>query len=421
MSSADIQILDTAFTSNVDGSMDIGPTADLGGFDASSNIFSPAASLFGGQGAYPAATAGTITGPSIDLLKGENWKTLFNKVDLFTITETVNSSTSYTIADPTSGLSVNFTGTGFTGKTIIVDFFLPVTVLATGTITGFSVTQNGMTLATASDYSLTASTLLAAINASVAAFSAMPLFDMWFSISTTVSGTAAVIAASLATLEPYVNIKAVDITGATPLSVDVADFKTYETVLNKVVGGFEVSDTVADIKAALIAAGSTLIADAKNISALVLSNGGATPLQLTAAQASAASALLAKLSGKAIVEIHQTSGAWTTTGHGAGLTIHDIKGVDAITGGGASEDFVFLAGWGNATISDFDKHYTGAGHDIVTLPGSEFVKGDATLLADAKPGDGGVIVTAGQDKLIFTGLTIAELNAGITAGDFKFA
>ena len=130
---------------------------------------------------------------------------------------------------------------------------------------------------------------------------------------------------------------------------------------------------------------------------------------------------VAKLSGKAIVEIHQTSGAWTTTGHGAGLTIHDIKGVDAITGGGASEDFVFLAGWGNATISDFDKHYTGAGHDIVTLPGSEFVKGDATLLADAKPGDGGVIVTAGQDKLIFTGLTIAELNAGITAGDFKFA
>ena len=424
MSILDIRILDpTSATSaeTTDEWIDIGPSATLGAFDAALDIFAPAANILAGGSAFSTVSPAPVTGATIDLLKSENWKTLFSSVNLLSVTETVNSATSYTVADSSSGLSVQFIGTGFTPKTIYIFGIFPVTVLATGTITGFDVTQNGVSLATGSGYSLTAATLLKYINLSISLGNATPLFDMWFSIPTTVSGTAAVIAASLATLEPYVDIAAVDITSGV-LAVDVAEFKAYQAVLNKVAGGFDVKDTEANIKAALIATGSALLADVKDINALILSNGATAPLQLTAAQDAVAAGMLKKLSGSAILEVHATTGAWTTTGYGNGLTIDDLEGVDAITGGGASEHFVFAARWGKATISDFSTHFTGTAHDFVQLAKSEFALGDTTLLADAKLNAAAtaVVVTAGTDQLTFTGLTIKELKTAIAGGDFTF-
>jgi len=50
--------------------------------------------------------------PDIHLLAIENWTALANSVDFNTVTETLNSSTSYTVSDSTSGLSLNVVGTG---------------------------------------------------------------------------------------------------------------------------------------------------------------------------------------------------------------------------------------------------------------------------------------------------------------------
>ena len=52
--------------------------------------------------------------PDIHLLAIENWTKLAKSVDFNTITTTLNSSTSYTASDSTSGLSLNVVGTGFT-------------------------------------------------------------------------------------------------------------------------------------------------------------------------------------------------------------------------------------------------------------------------------------------------------------------
>ena len=419
MSILDIQILDPASATSAetpDGWIDIGPAATSSAFDSASDIFTLAANIFSSNGADPAFPAAPVTGATIDLSKSENWPALIASVDVHDLTETLNSSTSFTVADPKSGISAQFIGTGFT-----IESFFGVTILETGTITGFNLSQNGATIATGIGYSISASTLDNVLVQCAEQGNAMPLFDLWFSIPTTVSGTAAVIASSLSLLEPYVHITAVDITSGV-LVVDAAQFKSYETVLNKVAGGFDVEDKEANIKAALTATGSALLADVKDIKALILSNGATAPLQLTAAQAATDGALLKKLSGSAILEVEATNGDWTTTGHGNGLTIDDLKGVDAITGDGTGEHFVFAADWGKATITDFATHFTGTGHDFVQLAKSEFAQGDTTLLADAKLNAAGtaMVVTAGTDQLTFTGLTLKELKTAINGGDFTF-
>ena len=377
--------------------------------------------LFGGDSASAAAP---VTGAQIDLLKGENWKALFSSVNVLSVSETVNFRPAIRCRIPLQGCPCILWVRISPRRRFLFSAFSRLWFSRREPLLGFSVTQNGVTLATGSGYALTAATLLKYINLSISDGNATPLFDMWFSIPTTVSGTAAVIAASLATLEPYVDITAVDITGSTPLSVDVADFKTYETLLNKVSGGFEVSDTALNVKAALIATGSALIADAKDIKALVLSNGAASPLQLTAAQATAAASVLAKLSGDAIVEVRATDGSWTTTGHGNGLTLHDITGLGRYDHRRRLQrDLRLRRASGQRRIADFSTHYKGTGHDIVELSKLEFAKGDATLLADAtlNATHTGIVVTAGTNSLRFTGFTtMAEFTAAVNGGDFKF-
>jgi hypothetical protein len=400
--------LDNANADTPEGLIEVIPMASLGAFDPYSDIFAPAASLFSAE------AAPIVAGPTIHLLVGESWPTLIDSVMFQDLKEKVNSSTSYTISDAKAGLSVEFTGSNFTS--VSVPGF---TTIETGTITGFKVKLNGVSIAVGSGYSLTAYEIQGYAQQALLAGNALPFFALWFSNPTTVSGTAAVIKSSLSLIAPYVDLATVEITDG-PLVVNVAKFDKYEAVLNTVVGGFEVSDSVADVKAALIASGSALAADYADVSSLVLTNGATALLRLTTAQDTAAASLLAKVSGNSIIAVEDTSGAWVTSGKGNGLTINDIAGVDAITGGGSSESFVFAAHWGQASISDFDSHFKGIGHDFVTLAKSEFAHGDKTLMADAAFTGGSIVVTAGTDQLTFTGMTTADFDKAILVGDFKF-
>jgi hypothetical protein len=100
--------------------------------------------------------------PDILLLAIENWTALGRSVDFSTVTGTLNSSTSYTISDSTSGLSLNVVGTRFTTVNV-----LGYNLLATGTITRFTLSLRGKPIAEGSNYSLPASQLLSALETSV--------------------------------------------------------------------------------------------------------------------------------------------------------------------------------------------------------------------------------------------------------------
>jgi hypothetical protein len=344
--------------------------------------------------------------PDIHLLAIENWKKLVNSVDYSDITTTLNSSTSYTASDPKSGLSLNVVGTGFTPE----DFF-GYTLLASGTITGFTFSLNGKPIAEGSDYSLPASTLSTKLEDAVLDHNGLLLFDYWFSIGTIVSGTGPIVAGNLENLLPhYVHIIGIDITSGT-VSVSAAKFKTDEKILNKITAGFSISDTSTNVQPEL----SALAADVAHINSIHFTNASPV-ISLTAAEDTSDAGALAKIKSAYILDVQSTNGSWTTTGDGKDLTIHDIKGVDTITGGGSGETFVFDAGFGHATLTDFHDHLTGSTHDTVTLPSSEFGTSVTTMLHDdAKPSGTSVIISSGTDHLTLDHMTLSQL----VSTDFK--
>jgi hypothetical protein len=344
--------------------------------------------------------------PDIHLLAIENWTKLGESVDFNTVTTTLNSSTSYTATDSTSGLSLNVVGTGFTPEQ-----FGPYTLLASGTITGFTFSLNGKPIAEGSDYSLPASELSTALEESVFYNNASYLFNLWFSIPTIVSGTAHIVEGNLENLLPeYVNIKAIDITRGT-VSVSVAKFKTYENVLNEISGGFSISDLSTNVQPEL----GKLEADVALINFIHFTNPSPPAITVTAAERTADAGVLAKITGAYVLDVHNTNGSWTTTGHGNNLTIHDIKGVDTITGGGSGEDFAFNAGFGSATLTDFHNHLTGSTHDTATLALSEFGSINELLHHDAKQSGTAVLISSGSDHLTLEHMTLSQL----VSTDFK--
>ena len=288
-------------------------------------------------------------------------------------------------------------------------------MLATGTITSFALSLHGKAIVLGNDYALPVSTFLSALETSVFEGSALPFFDVWFSVKNTISGTAAIVEGNLANLLPeYVNIKAIDITSGA-VSESVANFKIYENVLNTISGGFAISDSSANVQAGL----ALLQADVAHINSIRFTNASPV-LDLTAAQDAADAKVLAKITSPYVLDVHNTNGSWTTTGHGNDLTIDDIKRVDSITGGGSGEDFVFGAKFGSATLVDFHSHLTTSGastHDTVTLPKSEFVSLN-DLLLDATNKSGTVIITKGSDHLTLDDMTVTQLK-GIISADFK--
>jgi hypothetical protein len=230
---------------------------------------------------------------SMTLLAIENWTALGQSVDFNTLTETLNSPTSYTVSDSTSGLSLTVGGTGFTTEN-----FLGYTVLDTGTINSFTLSLNGTPIVEGSGYSLPVPTFLSALESSVFQGSALPFFDVWFSVKNTISGTAAIVEGNLANLLPeYANINAINITSGA-VSVSVANFQTYENVLNTISGGFTISDSSTNVQAGL----ALLEADVAHINSIDFTNPSPT-ITITAAEKQADAAVLAKITTPYVLDV----------------------------------------------------------------------------------------------------------------------
>jgi hypothetical protein len=90
-------------------------------------------------------------------------------------------------------------------------------------------------------------------------------------------------------------------------------------------------------------------------------------------------------------------------GAGNGLTLTSIFN-DTMTGGGAADSFVFNAGFGQDTITDFAPHETGTGHDFISLARSEFASIPAIESATTFSG-GDAIIKSGGDVLTIDGVT----------------
>lgn len=101
------------------------------------------------------------------------------------------------------------------------------------------------------------------------------------------------------------------------------------------------------------------------------------------------------------------------------LTIKSVYS-DYTTGGGSNETFVYTPNFGNATVTDFASHLTGAGHDSFVLPKSEFTDFNS-LLAQTQMSSGNAVSTSANgngDHLTLLGVTKATL--ATLGADFSF-
>jgi hypothetical protein len=200
------------------------------------------------------------------------------------------------------------------------------------------------------------------------------------------------------------------------VSAAALNFTSDEAALNKVAGGFDVSGTGANIAAIFDA----MDADVAHVDSVALVGSASPVLTLTQAQATADAALLGKIAAPYVLNV--TNGdATTITGDASNLTIDATTGGgDTITGGGANETFVFQATFGQDAISDFSAHDLGAGHDLISLPASDFSSFAAMTSPKAATSFNGnvVIATTDGDTLTLDNLSLSALN-GLSA-DFKF-
>jgi hypothetical protein len=124
-------------------------------------------------------------------------------------------------------------------------------------------------------------------------------------------------------------------------------------------------------------------------------------------------------SGKlALKTLNNNDGSHRIQGFADHLTIDSILD-DTITGGGASETFVFKPGFAQDVITDFAAHLAGAGHDTIQFAVSAFANAAAMFTHAADVGGNSVITAANGDRLTLPGTTVAQLKAN--PGDFQFA
>jgi len=90
-----------------------------------------------------------------------------------------------------------------------------------------------------------------------------------------------------------------------------------------------------------------------------------------------------------------------------------VGGGVTIFGHGGNDTFVFNANFGSVTIRDFDLN-----HDTINFDHTVFNSRDAFLAGaqSANSGNDTIITDANHDKIILTGVTVAELKAH--PGDF---
>ena len=230
-----------------------------------------------------------------------------------------------------------------------------------------------------------------------------------------ISDTAANIGAALTSLvADNGHLATITATGG-PLTVSAAAFLADETTLNKVIDGIEIADTTTHFAADAL----QLLADFGHVRAVAFTDPGAPAITLTVAQATQAQPLLAKIVSGYVLNETSASGV-TTLGHGDNLTIAAAPGDDTITGGGVNETFVFGDNFDHAVLTDFSSHISGAGHDIIQLAKTDY--GSFSLLTQNEASPQGANVSlkgASGDVLVIENLTLGALNGA--SADFKFA
>ena len=506
--------------------------------------------------------------PVLKLLDPQNWATLFTGTSGAHLT--LNSPTTYTVKNA-QGVEIEMTGT----KLKATNFF-GLHILSGGTITGFDILKKGKRIAVGSGYDLPGSSFYNAVFRYLLGGAKTALFDLFLNAGKSISGSWKSVESGLSSFRLHKSITRINVTSGVAkvstatfaqdkaaLDKIVGGFQVYGTaaqvtakldalekdashiksvlidsgkakvstssfaaekiVLNKIVGGFEVFGAATSVKAKLgsllgnskkissvavtkgkiAVAGSTfakdktildkviggfsiqnsaadlkgklaaLEADAKHINSVKLTKGvlavsiptlghdkailnkfaggfqvdatlkaiegdvkaleweaahdhlesvhivakGTPIIHLTAVEAKSGHALLKAIHGDHIVDVRKSTGV-TTNAYGNGLHVHDIKGHDAIFAGGAKEHFIFAADFGQASITGLHNHLTGKTHDTIDVQKSEFAS-FAALLHDAHQSGHAVVIDGKHgDKLTLENVTMAELRHA--KSDFAF-
>ncbi len=182
---------------------------------------------------------------------------------------------------------------------------------------------------------------------------------------------------------------------------------------NAHVTSFGVTDTAANIGSVF----DTLESHASQVQSISFSDSTTPTLTLSQAQATADANLLSKITTPFVLDVNNTNGSSTIIGSGNNLTINPGQSPSTITGNGSGDTFVFNAGFGTTSITDFYQHMSGTTHDTISLPSAEF-QNFASVLSDTTYSGNNAIITVGHDQITLVNVTKAMMAAA--ASDFKF-
>jgi autotransporter-associated beta strand protein len=175
---------------------------------------------------------------------------------------------------------------------------------------------------------------------------------------------------------------------------------------------------ISDIASNFAASIDALAPRASRIASITFTDTGPTAvLTLTKAQKTADSALLGEIVGPWIIDVLNTDQSVLQIGHGDGLTIDAVGGVDTIIGGGVSETFDIAEGFGSVTLVDLGAHLLGIGHDFVDLSINEFASFRGLVNHTTVEG-ANLVISKGGDTLTLDNMTLSQLNS--VAAHFKF-
>uniref|UniRef100_UPI0025E0E511 hypothetical protein n=1 Tax=uncultured Rhodoblastus sp. TaxID=543037 RepID=UPI0025E0E511 len=213
-----------------------------------------------------------------------------------------------------------------------------------------------------------------------------------------------------------------------PILVTSATFVADQIVLDKCAAGSAVKDTGANVLAQI----ATLAKDAGSIASVTLCDstaGSPDVLKLSAANAAADAAVLAKINSPYILDTIDVSGT-AATGHGSNLTFC-IGGAAlssgpgqpklTVTGGGSGDTFLFTSNFGSVEITDFAKYQGAAAPDKIYLSTADFANWP-TLLAHGQQIGANTVFTAGNgSSLTLDGVSLTSLTAsGAAQTGIKF-
>jgi hypothetical protein len=207
------------------------------------------------------------------------------------------------------------------------------------------------------------------------------------------------------------------------VAVNAATFLADQTILDKFVGGFAVGDTGANVLAQI----GALEKDAGAIASVKLSDstaGSPDVLTLSASNAANDADALAKITSPYILDAIGTSGT-AVTGHGSGITINIGAGSQqnlTVTGGGATETFLFAANFGTVEITDCGKYASTATPDLIYLSNKDFANW-STLLADGRQDGANTMFSAADGaSLTLDGVSLTSLQTASAAlkAEFRF-